>query len=91
MTPRESSCWMELLESIIEAFHQEVYAETTPSERQLSQVRFAMRRVRRPIHWPSRLRSRLRQPQPAVILTPQGERMWYNTFRKDALWIFQKS
>ncbi|MGQ9645769.1 MAG: DUF4129 domain-containing protein [Thermodesulfobacteriota bacterium] len=55
------------IELIIEAFNQEVYAETTLSETQLSQVRFALRRMRSPIHWPSRLRSWFLRPQPAAI------------------------
>jgi len=50
------------IESIIEAFNQEVYAETTLSEKQLSQVRFALRRLQSPIHWPSRLKSWFLQP-----------------------------
>ena len=50
------------IESIIEAFNQEVYAEITLSEKQLSQVRFALRRLRSPIHWPSRLKSWFLRP-----------------------------
>jgi hypothetical protein len=50
------------IESIIEAFNQEVYAETTLSEKQLSQVRFALRRLQSPIHWPSRLKTWFLQP-----------------------------
>ena len=50
--------------SIIEAFNQEVYAETTLSEKQLSQVRIGLRRMRSPIHWPSRLKSWFLQPDP---------------------------
>jgi hypothetical protein len=50
------------IESIIEAFNQEVYAEIILTEKQLSQVRFALRRLRSPIHWPSRLKSWFLQP-----------------------------
>jgi hypothetical protein len=55
------------VDSIIEAFHQEVYAETTLSEKQLSQVQLALRRMRNPAHWPSRLKSWFLQPDPAVF------------------------
>jgi hypothetical protein len=51
------------IESIIEAFNQEIYAEITLSEKQLSQVRFALRRMQSPIHWPSRLKSWFLQPE----------------------------
>jgi len=51
------------IESIIEAFNQEVYAETTLSKKQLSRVRFALRRMQSPLHWPSRLKSWFLQPQ----------------------------
>lgn len=50
------------IESIIEAFHQEVYAVTTLSEKQLLQARFALRRMRSPMHWPSRLKNWFLQP-----------------------------
>jgi hypothetical protein len=53
------------IESITEAFNQEVYAETTLSEKQLSQVRFGLRRMRSPIHWPSRLKSWFLRPGPS--------------------------
>jgi hypothetical protein len=52
------------IESIIEAFNQEVYAETTLSEKHLSQVQLALRRMRSPAHWPSRLKSWFLQPAP---------------------------
>ena len=55
------------IESIIEAFNQEVYAETTLSEKQLSQVRVAHRRMRNPMHWPSRLMSWFLRPQPVFF------------------------
>jgi hypothetical protein len=55
------------IESIIEAFHQEVYAETTLSEKQLFQGQFALRRMRSPIHWPSRLKSWFLQPHLVVF------------------------
>jgi hypothetical protein len=51
------------IESITEAFNQEAYAETTLNEKQLSQVRFALRRMRSPIHWPSRLKNWFFRPQ----------------------------
>jgi len=50
------------IELIIEALNQEAYAETTLSEKQLSQVRFALRRMQSPMHWPSRLKSWFLQP-----------------------------
>jgi hypothetical protein len=53
------------IDSVIEAFNQEVYAETTLSEKQLSQVRFALRRMRSPMHWPSRLKNWFLQPDPS--------------------------
>jgi hypothetical protein len=56
------------IESITEAFNQEVYAETTLSEKQLSQVRFGLRRMRSPIHWPSRLKSWFLQPYPSEAI-----------------------
>ena len=55
------------VESIIEAFHQEVYAETTLSEKHLSQVQLALRRMRSPVYWPSRLKSWFLGPQPVVF------------------------
>jgi len=56
------------VESIIEAFNQEVYAETTLGEKQLSQVRFALRRMRSPMYWPSRLKSWFLQPDPSEAI-----------------------
>jgi len=56
------------VEPIIEAFNQEVYAETTLSEKQLSQVRFALRRMRNPMHWPSRLKSWFLRPSPSEAI-----------------------
>jgi len=50
------------IESIIEAFNQEVYAETTLGEKQLSRVRFALRRMRSPLHWPSRFKNWFLRP-----------------------------
>jgi Domain of unknown function (DUF4129) len=50
------------VESIIEAFNQEVYAETLLGEKQLSQVRFALRRLQSPRVWPSRLKSWFHPP-----------------------------
>jgi hypothetical protein len=50
------------IESIIEALNQEAYAETTLSEKQLSQVRFALRRMQSPMHWPSRLKNWFLRP-----------------------------
>ena len=56
------------IELVIEAFNQEVYAETTLSEKQLSRVRFALRRMRSPIHWSSRLKSWFLQPHPSEAI-----------------------
>jgi len=53
------------IESIIEAFNQEAYAETTLSEKQLSQARFALRRMQSPMYWPSRLKSWFLRPNPS--------------------------
>jgi hypothetical protein len=55
------------IESIIEAFNQEAYAETALSEKHLSQVRFALRRMRSPVYWPSRLKSWFLQPALVVF------------------------
>jgi hypothetical protein len=52
------------IELIIEAFHREVYAETALAEKQLSQIRFAIRRMQSPRHWPSRLKGWFLGPQP---------------------------
>jgi hypothetical protein len=54
------------VESIIEAFNQEVYAEIILSEKQLTEVRFALRRMRSPMHWPSRLKTWFLRPQLVV-------------------------
>jgi len=51
------------VESIIEALHQEVYAEIKLSEKHLSQARLALRRMRSPLHWPSRLKRWFMEPQ----------------------------
>ncbi len=51
------------LELIIEAFNQEVYAEIILNEQQLTITKSAWRRLRSPIHWPSRLKSWLLGPE----------------------------
>jgi len=50
------------LESIIEAFNQEVYAEIILNRQQLAIAESAWRRLCSPIHWPSRLKSWFLQP-----------------------------
>jgi hypothetical protein len=50
------------IELIIEAFHQEVYGEIILDERQLALTRFAWRRLRSPIYWPSRLKTWFLKP-----------------------------
>jgi hypothetical protein len=45
------------IESIIEAFHTEVYAETASDETTLAQVRSSWSRLRSPIHWPRRVKT----------------------------------
>jgi hypothetical protein len=51
------------VESIIEACNQEVYAEIILNERQLAMAESAWRRLRSPIHWPSRLKSWFLPPE----------------------------
>jgi hypothetical protein len=50
------------IESIIEAFNQEVYGEINLNERQLAIAGSAWRRLCSPFHWPSRLKSWLLGP-----------------------------
>jgi hypothetical protein len=45
------------IELIIEAFNQEVYGEIALREQQLDLALFAWRRLRSPLHWPSRLKT----------------------------------
>jgi hypothetical protein len=47
---------------IIEAFNQEVYVETTLSERQWVEAKSAWGRLCSPLHWPSRFKNWLPQP-----------------------------
>ena len=47
---------------IIEAFNQEVYGETILSEQQWVEAKSAWRRLRSPLHWPSRLKNWFPQP-----------------------------
>jgi hypothetical protein len=47
---------------IIEAFNQEVYGEIILSEKQWVEAKSAWRRLRNPLHWPSRLKNWLPQP-----------------------------
>jgi Domain of unknown function (DUF4129) len=55
------------VESIIEAFNQEVYAEIILNEQQFAIAESAWRRLRSPIHWPSRLKSWFLGPELAVF------------------------
>jgi hypothetical protein len=50
------------IESITEAFNQEVYGEIILNEQQLAIAESAWRRLRSPFHWPSRLKSWLLRP-----------------------------
>ncbi|MFH1488903.1 MAG: DUF4129 domain-containing protein [Pseudomonadota bacterium] len=52
------------IESLIRAFNQEVYGQEVLGERQLALAKGAWRRLRHPLHWPSRLRSWFLQPGP---------------------------
>ncbi len=45
------------IETIIGAFHQEVYGETVLPDQQLHAARFAWRKLRSPLRWPSRLKT----------------------------------
>lgn len=47
---------------IIEAFNQEVYGEMALSKQRWAMTRLAWRRLRSPLYWPSRLKSRFFQP-----------------------------
>jgi hypothetical protein len=55
------------VELIIEAFQQEVYAEIILDEQQLTIAKSAWRRLRSPIHWPSRLKSWFLGPELSVF------------------------
>jgi len=55
---------------IIEAFNQEVYGKINLNSEQLAIPRFAWRRLRSPLHWPSRLKAWFRQP--ASLPKPSG-------------------
>lgn len=50
------------IELIIDAFNREVYGEILLKEEQLATVRFAWRRLRSPLHWPSRLKNLFLHP-----------------------------
>ena len=50
------------IESIIGVFNEEVYGEIILSRQQLTLAQAAWRRLRSPLHWPSRLRSWFRRP-----------------------------
>jgi len=56
------------IESIIEAFHQEVYGEIILNEEQLAIAESAWRRLRSPRHWPSRLKSWFLRPDPSEVI-----------------------
>ncbi len=44
------------IETIIEAFNREIYGEVQSSQRILTRIRTAQRRMQNPRHWPSRMR-----------------------------------
>ena len=50
------------IESLIGAFNQEVYGQEILGERQMALARGAWRRLRLPLHWPSRMRAWFLQP-----------------------------
>jgi hypothetical protein len=50
------------IESIIEAFNQQVYGELILNEQQLAIAESAWRRLRSPFYWPSRLKTWLLRP-----------------------------
>jgi hypothetical protein len=50
------------IDTIINAFNQEVYAEILLTGQQLADARWAWRRLRSPLNWPSRLKSWFFQP-----------------------------
>ncbi len=50
--------------SIIQAFNEEVYGEITLDEHQLKITQSAWRRLRSPLHWPSRLKTWFIKPSP---------------------------
>ncbi len=45
------------IEIIVESFNQEVYGETVLSRQRLNTAKSAWRRLRNPVHWPSRLKA----------------------------------
>lgn len=49
---------------IIDAFNREVYGEITLNEQQLGRARFALRRLRSPLHWPLRIKTWFFKPAP---------------------------
>jgi hypothetical protein len=51
------------IELITEAFEQEVYGEITLHEKQLGLAQSAWRRLRSPLHWPSRLKTWFLKPE----------------------------
>ena len=56
------------IQSIIEAFNEEVYGEVILDEDQMAIAQCAWRRLRRPLHWPSRLKTWFFRPgQPETI------------------------
>lgn len=52
--------------SIIEAFNQEVYGNIFLSEDQISELKSALRRLKNPKHWPSRLKNWLLRPDKLI-------------------------
>jgi hypothetical protein len=56
------------IEAIVETFHLEVYGGVTLRIEQLAEARLAWRRLRSPLHWPSRLKTWFHQPH----IVPSG-------------------
>ena len=50
------------IESIVQAFNEEVYGELNLNENQLTVAQSAWRRLRSPLHWPTRVRAWFRRP-----------------------------
>ena len=67
------------IELIIEAFNQEVYGEIILDNEQLAIAQFAWRRLRSPLHWPSRLKT-------WFLLPPHlSEATQYRTFDRNLI------
>ncbi len=55
---------------IVALFHQEVYGESALNAQQVTLASLALRQLRRPIHWPSRLRTWFREETDECLGTP---------------------